>query len=99
MNKKFMRIQILRHTSPAHWTLFLILLANAVVLFPEISIGRFPLNDSVLHLAMAQRMVRAMEGGENPLDCWTSEWTLGYPVSRTYQPLGHLTLAFLYEVF
>ena len=99
MNKKFMRIQILRHTSPAHWILFLILLANAVVLFPEISIGRFPLNDSVLHLAMAQRMVRAMERGENPLDCWTSEWTLGYPVSRTYQPLGHLTLAFLYEVF
>src|SRR5262249_14883143 len=32
----------------------------------------------------------------NPLDCWVSEWTLGYPVFRTYQILGHLSITVLY---
>jgi hypothetical protein len=69
---------------------------NAIALAPELAIGRFDLNDSIFHYTMSERMVQAFERGENPLDCWVSEWTLGYPVSRTYQPLGHLTVAVVY---
>ncbi len=81
----------------AAWiVVFLVLLINAAALLSELSISRFDVNDSVFHYTMADRMVQAFERGENPLDCWVSEWTLGYPVSRTYQPLGHFMMAVLY---
>ena len=58
---------------------------------------RWPdLNDNVLHYTLAARVVEAVDRGESPLDFWVSEWTLGYPVPRTYQPLGHLVVASLY---
>ncbi len=41
-------------------------------------------------------MVQAVERGENPLDCWSGEWSLGYPVLRTYQPLAHALVALVY---
>lgn len=63
---------------------------------PELSVGRFDLNDSVFHYTMVHRMVQAIDRGENPLDCWVSEWTFGYAVSRTYQPLGHLLVAVIH---
>ncbi len=80
----------------AHLLVLLTVLFNAFVLAPELSIGQFRLNDTIFHYTMADRMVQAFDRGENPLDCWVSEWTLGYPVSRTYQPLGQLLPAFLY---
>src|SRR5262245_8616261 len=71
---------------------------NAVALSAELTAGKFDVNDSVLQYTLADRMVQAIERGENQLDFWVSEWTLGYPVPRTYQILGHLILAFLYFV-
>src|SRR5215831_311438 len=73
-----------------------VLLANAYAISDELRAGRFDLNDSVFHHTLIERMADAVERGENPFDCWVSEWSLGYPVPRTYQVLGHLPLAFLY---
>jgi uncharacterized membrane protein len=69
---------------------------NAFALSAELRAGKFDVNDSVLHYTLADRMVQAVERGENPMDFWVSEWSLGYPVPRTYQILGHLSLVFLY---
>src|SRR5215831_3030277 len=62
----------------------------------ELAAGRFDLNDSVFHYTLIDRMVQSIEKGENPLDHWVSEWTLGYPVPRTYPILGHLSVALLH---
>jgi hypothetical protein len=69
---------------------------NLYWLAPELAIARADLNDNVLHYGLAVRMAEAIEHGENPFDHWVSEWTLGYPVPRTYQPLGSFTMAALY---
>ncbi len=76
-------------------TLGLVLLAcaiafNAFFLAPELRIGRAPLNDLVFHRAASERLEASLERGEPFLDPWVSEWSLGYPVWRSYQPLGHL---------
>ena len=84
--------------SAAKLLVLTIVVVNLLFLIPELSISRFDLNDSVLHYTLADRMVQAIKQGENPLDFWASEWTLGYPVPRTYQPLGHLLLALLYFI-
>ena len=76
--------------------LLAVLVANAAALWPEISISRVDLNDNVLHFTLVERMVQAVERGENPLDCWSPEWSLGYPVLRTYQPLSHALVALIY---
>jgi hypothetical protein len=73
-----------------------VLLVNAVGLWPEIAISRVDLNDNVFHFALVERMVQAVDRGENPLDCWSPEWSLGYPVLRTYQPLAHALVAAAY---
>ena len=44
-------------------------------------------------------MARSVEAGGNPLDCWSAEWSFGYPVLRTYQPLAHLLVVALYFAF
>ncbi|MBI4445739.1 MAG: YfhO family protein [Acidobacteria bacterium] len=66
---------------------------NAWALRAELTISRLDLNDSVFHFTLIERMAQALEHGENPLDVWMSEWTFGYPVAHTYQPLGHLLIA------
>jgi hypothetical protein len=71
---------------------------NVYWLAPELAISRIDLNDNVLHYALAARMAEAIEHGESPFDHWVSEWTLGYPVPRTYHPLGSFSLAALYLV-
>ncbi len=76
--------------------LLAVLIVNAAGLWPEISISRIDLNDNVFHFTLVERMVQAIQNGENPLDCWSPEWTLGYPVLRTYQPLAHLLVALAY---
>jgi len=76
--------------------LLTVLAVNAVGLWPETSISRIDLNDNVFHYALVERVVQAVEHGENPLDCWSPEWSLGYPVLRTYQPLAHALVALAY---
>ena len=61
----------------------------AVLLWPELQVARWDLNDNVFHRLLVERVVEAAEGGESPLDLWVSEICLGYPVLRSYQPLGH----------
>ena len=73
------------------WTLI-----HAFALRHELTITTVDLNDNVYHYTLTARMVQALETGENPLDCWVSEWSLGYPVPRTYQPLGHIAAALAY---
>ena len=76
------------------WLLVLVwTLLHAFALRHELTITTVDLNDNVYHYTLAARMVQALESGENPLDCWVSEWSFGYPVSRTYQPLGHIVPA------
>ena len=76
--------------------LLTVLVVNALGLWPEISISRVDLNDNVFHFTLVERIVQAVERGENPLDCWSPEWSLGYPVLRTYQPLAHALVALVY---
>jgi uncharacterized membrane protein len=73
-----------------------VLAVNSVALWPELSISRVDLNDNVFHFSLIERMVQTVERGESPLDNWSSEWSLGYPVLRTYQPLAHALVVVLY---
>jgi 6-pyruvoyl-tetrahydropterin synthase related domain len=61
-----------------------------VLLFPELRIARLPVNDGVFHLAASERLADAFARREPFLDPWVSEWSLGYPVWRSYQPLPHV---------
>ena len=45
------------------------------------------------HLAASQRLGESIARGEPFLDPWVSQWALGYPVWRSYQPLPHLVAA------
>jgi hypothetical protein len=76
-----------------------VLLAGGIGLWPEISISRVDLNDNVFHFALVQDMVDALEHGGNPLDFWAPEWSFGYPVLRTYQPLAHAVVVLVYFAF
>ncbi len=68
-------------------------LLNAIVLWPEVRIERAPLNDLTFHRAAAERCGQAIHRGEPFMDPWVSEWSLGFPLWRTYQPLPHLVAA------
>jgi hypothetical protein len=74
-------------------------LFNAVYVAPELRIGRVPLNDIVFHLAASERMETSFERGEPFLDPWVSEWSLGYPVWLSYQPLPHVAGALVLRLF
>jgi hypothetical protein len=47
-----------------------IVAVNAFALSAELRAGNFDVNDSVLHYTLVDRMVQAIERGENPLDFW-----------------------------
>jgi uncharacterized membrane protein len=84
------------------WGLVLLVVAvvfSAIYAAPEMRIGRVPLNDVVFHLAASERMETSFERGEPFLDPWVSEWALGYPVWRSYQPVGHVVAAAAIHVF
>ncbi|MBI4514823.1 MAG: hypothetical protein HY699_03280 [Deltaproteobacteria bacterium] len=66
---------------------------NAFFLAPELWVGRLAWNDSTFHLVAAERLGQSLSRGEPLLDPWVSEWSLGYPLWRTYQPLPHLVAA------
>ena len=88
-----------RENLPALAILLIVLVVNAAALWPELTISRVDLNDNVFHFTLTERIVQAVERGENPLDCWSPEWSLGYPVLRTYQPLAHFLVALVYFAF
>ena len=83
-------VRAVRERRVALLLLVAVLLLNGALLRSELAISRVDLNDNVFHFALVERMAQALRQGENPLDCWSSEWSLGYPVLRTYQPLAHL---------
>lgn len=83
-------------TRLARLLLILVLFVNAWGLFPELTISRVDLNDNALHYALIQGVVHEIEHHRNPFDWWAPDWSLGYPVLRTYQPLGHLLVAAIY---
>jgi len=73
-----------------------IIFVSAPALWPDLSISRVDLNDNVFHFTLIEGMVHAFERGANPLDFWSPEWSLGYPVLRTYQPLAHALVVLAY---
>jgi hypothetical protein len=73
-----------------------VLVLNIIGLLPELTISRVDLNDNVFHYPIVADMVQQIEMGHNPVDWWAPEWSMGYPVLRTYQPLGHLIVALVY---
>lgn len=71
--------------------LLLVALAfQAATTLPEAWIERASPNDLVFHRVASERLLAAIRDGEPFLDPWVSEWSLGYPVWRSYQPLPHL---------
>ncbi len=66
---------------------------QAGALWHELTITRYDLNDNVFHVALVADAAEALRRGENPTTVWVPEWSLGYPVLRTYQPLAHLMVA------
>jgi uncharacterized membrane protein len=76
--------------APGLLLLSVALLFNVFFLAPELRIERVPLNDVVFHLAASERLGDSFQRGEPFLDPWVSEWSLGYPVWRSYQPLPHV---------
>ncbi len=76
--------------------LFLLSLAvlfQGVFCWTEIGLGAFSVHDGTFHHALALRLIEAVRAGENPLDCWVSFSSMGYPVWRSYQPLVHWATA------
>jgi hypothetical protein len=73
-----------------------VIVIQAAGLLPELSISTHDLNDNVFHFALIDRVVKTVESGGNPLDCWSPEWGFGFPVLRVYQPLAHLLVAAAY---
>src|SRR6266849_7118868 len=68
--------------------LLLVVLIQAFALAPELSTAAYRNNDSVSHFALIKGMVEAVEHGDNPLDFWSAETSLGVPLARFYQPLA-----------
>src|SRR5579872_3726525 len=84
--EKFIALSILAAVSILH----------AVVLAPELTISRVDLNDNAMHWPIIEDMAQAIERGDNPVDWWAPEWSMGYPVLRTYQPLAHAIVVGVY---
>jgi hypothetical protein len=76
--------------------LLLVLIVQAVALAPELVTAAYRNNDSVSHFALINGMAQAVGRGESPLDFWSAETSLGLPMARWYQPLGHLMVIGVY---
>ncbi|MFQ5503414.1 MAG: hypothetical protein ACE5F1_01300 [Planctomycetota bacterium] len=76
--------------------LFLAVVFHLLLLLPELRTGGIYPSDAGLHLPAIERLAQAFERGESILDCWVSEWGLGYPLWRSYQPLAHLGTLFVW---
>ena len=73
--------------------LALALLFNALLLASEARIERVPVNDLPFQIEASQRLGESIAHGEPFLDPWVSQWSLGFPLWRIYQPLPHLAAA------
>lgn len=77
-----------------HPLILVVLLFNAVALWPELR--AVPnLNDDAYHLQLIARAADAISRGENPLDHWLPTLELGFPVFLYYQQLPHLAVVAL----
>lgn len=76
--------------------LLTVLLVNGFGLRAELEVSRVDQNDNASHYPLIARMVQVVEHGGNPLDFLCPEWSLGYPMLRTYQPLAHSMVALAY---
>ena len=85
-----------RENLPALCILLAVLALNAWALRAELHSGGVDLNDNVSHFRYAAGMAAALERGNNPLDFWSPEWSLGFPMVRLYQPLAHLLVVLAY---
>ncbi|HKA01507.1 MAG TPA: hypothetical protein VKE70_33575, partial [Candidatus Solibacter sp.] len=74
----------------------LVVVAQAIVIAPELTIASYRNTDAVSHYALIHGMVDAAEHGGNPLDFWSAETSLGVPLARLYQPFAHVMVAALY---
>jgi hypothetical protein len=79
--------------------LTLALLFNAILFAPEALIERLPVNDLAFHIGAAQRLGQGVIHREPFLDPWVSQWSLGFPLWRAYQPLPHLIAAAVMGLF
>src|SRR5713226_9095602 len=73
--------------------LALALLFNAILLAPEARIERVPVNDLPFQIGASERLGESIAHAEPFLDPWVSQWSLGFPLWRIYQPLPHLVAA------
>lgn len=87
---------MIREQRFALFVLLAVVLVHAVSLSAELTLGRVTGNDNISHLSLLKGMVRAVETGQNPLDFWSPEASLGSPILRTYQPLAHALVALIY---
>jgi hypothetical protein len=76
--------------------LLAVMLVQAVVVWPELTVGRITKNDNVSHFTLLEGMVQAVEQGENPLDFWSPEVAFGFAIFRGYQPLAHGIVVLIY---
>ena len=83
----------LRREAPGLALLALALVFNAIMLAPEIRIEHVLVSDLAFHRAAAERLGEGIAHGEPFLEPWVSQFALGYPLWRTYQPLPHLVAA------
>ena len=73
--------------------LALALLFNAILLLPEAWINRVGVNDLPFHIGAAQQLGESIAHNGPFLDPWVSQWSLGFPLWRIYQPIPHLLAA------
>ena len=85
-----------REKAAAILLMALVIAVNMAGLWPELTISRIDLNDNVFHFTLIEGMIQSVEQGGNPLDFWSPEWSFGYPVLRTYQPLAHGLVVLVY---
>jgi hypothetical protein len=89
-------MKVNRDNLPALAILLAVLALNAWALRAELHSGGVDLNDNVSHYRLVAGMADALEHGRNPVDFWSPEWSLGFPLVRVYQPLAHLLVVLAY---
>ena len=72
-------------------------------LYPEVTRGAVPINDTVYHLLLMESAAQALLDGKNVTDHWQGTMSMGFPVFHYYQHLPHVLIAFFhvlsFEVF
>ena len=76
----------------------LVLVFQAVTLWPEVAVPVPSLNDTAVHFLIVQRMSEALAQGDNVLDHWVPDLELGWPFPLYYQHLPHLAVVLLHRL-